>query len=181
MIAQLTSFDVYAEFTYTPRADAVNGFAPANSTWRTGTNALATDAVTPYFVAKDYGPQYLSTNASFYQVIQPFVTPVQSEGNFTLSTITIESLPANATAKEVSFAGHAAFEVLEGQLTVEMEGEELGLSTGDVVFIPGGTPYTYYSKVAYTKFLQISQGAEGLDTSLIAGGSTWSSPVWPTS
>ncbi|TVY75901.1 Quercetin 2,3-dioxygenase [Lachnellula suecica] len=179
VIASLQQFDVYAELDYTPRTDAVNGAAPANSTWHTGANALATNDSTPYFVAKDYGPKYLSTENG-YQVIQPFVTPVQSAGNFSLSTITMDKL-SNVTASEQNFAGHAAFEVLEGQLMVSMEGELLSLLQGDVVFIPGNTTYTYYSLVAYTKVLHIAQGAEGLDTTLIAGATSWDSPVWPTS
>lgn len=180
MIASLTSFDVYAEFDFVPRTDAINGTAPLNSTWHTGANALATDETTPYFVAKDYGPKYLSTKGG-YQVIQPFVTPSQSAGNFTLSTIAMDRLSSNATASVQKFPGHAAFEVIDGQLTVVMEGETLSLIQGDVVFIPGNTPYKYYSLVAYTKFLHISQGAKGLDTTLIAGASNWTSPVWPTS
>lgn len=62
-----------------------------------------------------------------------------------------------------------------------MSDETLNLLQGDVVFIPGNTTYTYYSTVAFTKTLHISQGAEGLATSLIAGGSAWNSPVWPSS
>jgi glyoxylate utilization-related uncharacterized protein len=131
-------------------------------------------------VAKDYGPKYLSTQGG-NQVIQPFVTPAQSAGNFTLSTITMDRRLSNVTVSDQSFAGHAALEILEGQLTVLMEGEVLSLLQGDVVFIPGNTTYTYYSLVAYTKVLHTGQGAEGLDTTLIAGATNWSSPVWPTS
>lgn len=182
VLETLTSYDVYAELTYSPRRDAVNGMAPANTTWHTGTNDLATDAYTPYFVAKDYGPQYLNSNSSYgYQVIQPLVTPTQSAGNFTLSTITIDRVSANSTVKTLSYPGHAAFEILEGQLTVQMEGETLNLLTGDVVFIPGNTAYKYYSTVAYTKFLHVGAGANTLDTALIASGESWVSPVWPTS
>lgn len=151
-----------------------------NSTWRTGSNTLPSDAHTPYFVAKDYGPKYLSTEGG-YQVIQPFITPTTSGGNFTLSTITMDRLSSNVTVSDQSFTGHAAFEVLEGQLTVLMGGEVLSLLQGDVVFIPGTTTYKYYSLVAYTKVLLISQGAEGLDTKLIANATSWNSPIWPTS
>ena len=56
-----------------------------------------------------------------------------------------------------SSSGHAAFEILEGQLTVSIEGEVLSLLQGDVVFIPGNTTYEYWSGVAYTKFLHVSQ------------------------
>ncbi|TVY86252.1 Quercetin 2,3-dioxygenase [Lachnellula willkommii] len=180
VISSLESFDVYAELDFSQRTDAVNGAAPANSTWRTGPNTLPSNAYTPYYVAKDYGPMYLSTEGG-YQVIQPLVTPTTSGGNFTISTITMDRLSRNVTVCDQSFTGHAAFEVLEGQLTVLMGGEVLKLLQGDVVFIPEKTTYKYYSLVAYTKVMLISQGAEGLDTKLIANATSWSSPVWPTS
>lgn len=134
----------------------------------------------PFFVAKDYGPKYLSHQTSAYQVIQPFVTPTQSAGNFTLSTITMSRVAITDVSDSI-YPGHAAFEVLDGQLGVVMGGEILSLLQGDVVFIPGHMTYKYYSEVAYTKFLHISQGAAGLDSTLIEGGETWDSPLWPTS
>lgn len=163
---------------YTARSDAVDGAAPAGSAWHTGSNALANDSSTPFFVAKDYGPQYLNNQTGSYKVIQPFVTPVQSAGNFTLSTITMARV-AVADVTESVYPGHAAFEVLDGQLKVLMGGETLSLLQGDVVFIPGNTSYKYFSDVAYTKVLHISQGADGLDSALIAGGVSWDSPIWP--
>jgi quercetin dioxygenase-like cupin family protein len=95
-----------------------------------------------------------------------------------MSTITIAKGSTNTTS---SYPGHAAFEILEGQLMVSMQGEVLSLLQGDVVFIPGNTTYGYWSEVAYTKFLHVSQGADGLDTVLIAAGESWDSPVWPNS
>ncbi|KAG4411186.1 hypothetical protein IFR04_015677 [Cadophora malorum] len=173
----LEGFDVYVQ-NYTARSDAVDGAAPAGSAWHTGSNALANDSSTPFFVAKDYGPQYLNNQTGSYKVIQPFVTPVQSAGNFTLSTITMARV-AVADVTESVYPGHAAFEVLDGQLKVLMGGETLSLLQGDVVFIPGNTSYKYFSDVAYTKVLHISQGADGLDSALIAGGVSWDSPIWP--
>ncbi|QDS72488.1 hypothetical protein FKW77_010021 [Venturia effusa] len=181
VISQLQSFDVYAQLDYSPRTDTVNGTAPSNTTWHTGPNSLASDATTPYYVAKDYGPKYLYSGAAGYAVIQPVLTGTQTGGNFTISQIAMQSTPANGTVEEQNFPGHAAFEVLEGQLKVEMEGETVGLSTGDVVFIPGGTTYKYWSDVAETKVYYISAGVEGLDAKLIKGGKSWDSPVWPTS
>ncbi|CAG8976730.1 hypothetical protein HYALB_00012528 [Hymenoscyphus albidus] len=178
--SSLQRFDVFAELAYAPRRDDVNGFAPVNSTWRTGPNALAEDATKPYFVAKDFGPKILNSKAA-YQVVQPFVTPAQSDGAFTLSTITIAKETKNSTSVAQSFDGHAAFEVLEGQLIVELEGETVSLLQGDVVFIPAYIPYKYYTRVSFTKTLYISQGAEGLDSALIAAGESWSSPIFPLS
>lgn len=180
VISALQSFDVYAQLDYNPRRDLINGTAPSNTTWHTGNNTLATDSATPYFVARDHGPKYLNSQSG-YQIIQPFVTPAQSAGNFTLSTITMDRVSKNATVQDQKFPGHAAFEVLEGQLMVFLEGELLSLLQGDVVFIPGNTTYQYYSNVAFTKVLHIGQGASGLDTSLIAAAAAWDSPVWPTS
>lgn len=97
-----------------------------------------------------------------------------------MSTITVAKLPSNITVPVSRYPGHAAFEVLEGKLTVEMVGEQLQLIEGDVVFIPGNTTFKYWSSVAFTKFLHIAGGAEGLDTDLISNGATWDSPVWPT-
>jgi quercetin dioxygenase-like cupin family protein len=180
VISALESFDVFAELSYSPRQDAVNGFAPPNSTWHNGNNALGVDDATPYFIAKDFGPKYLNSQSE-YQVIQPLVTPVQSAGNFTLSTISISKQLRNTTTQFHSYPGHAAFEVLEGQLSIMLEGEALDLLQGDVVFIPGNSSYGYFSKVAFTKVLYISQGADSLDTALISKSMSWGSPVWPTS
>ncbi|KAL2062376.1 hypothetical protein VTL71DRAFT_6642 [Oculimacula yallundae] len=178
-IKMLEGFDVYVQ-NYTPRADAVNGAAPSGSTWHNGINTPASNSTSPFFVAKDYGPQYLNNQTGSYKVIQPFVTPVQSAGNFTLSTITMARVSAG-DVPESMFPGHAAFEVLDGQLKVLIGGETISLMQGDVVFIPGNTTYKYFSDVAYTKILHISQGAVGLDSKLIAGGEAWNSPVWPIS
>ncbi|KAG4434485.1 hypothetical protein IFR05_010028 [Cadophora sp. M221] len=175
----LEGFDVCTQ-NFTPRSDAVNGAAPARSVWHTSPNILANDSTTPFFVAKDYGPQYLNNQTGSYKVIQPFVTPVQSAGNFTLSTITMARVAISAVP-ESTYPGHSAFEVLDGKLKVLMGGETLSLLQGDVVFVPGNTSYRYFSDVAYTKVLHVSQGAVGLDSELIACGERWDSPVWPIS
>jgi len=179
VIASLQSFDVYAQLEFSPRTDTINGTAPLGSVWHTGDNSLAENATTPYFVAKDYGPKYLNSAAGSYQVVQPLVTSVQSDGNFTMSTITM-SKQLNGTAPKLTAPGHAAFEVLEGQLIFNMEGETISLLDGDVVFIPGNTAFSYWSEIAYTKVLYIGAGSEGVAASLIAGGKDWESPVWPT-
>lgn len=160
--------------------DAVDGSAGTNSAgWHAVPNDLATASTTPFFIAKDQGPQYLNEQAG-YQVIQPMITSVQGGGNFTLSTIAIAKRNStNAVAPTRNFEGHAAFEVIDGMLKVEIEDEQLNLIQGDVIFIPGGTKYTYWSDVAYTKFLHVGQGDKGLDSALIANGTHWYSPVWP--
>lgn len=201
VIAALEAFDVYAQLDYIPSRDIVNGSysSTGNATgWHEGTTVdeLAADSETPYFVAKDYGVKYLSSEAGFYQVVQPLVTPTQSAGNFTTATIIMSERLSNESAMSVvgntttgatgtgsgskALTGHSAFEVLEGLLTFQMSGETIQLATGDVVFAPAGTAFSYYSEVPFTKVLYISQGADGLDTRLIANGeSGWEYPVFP--
>lgn len=200
VISALTSFDVYAQLTYAPSRELVNGSfssTGAATGWHEGQHVdeLGADETTPYFIAKDYGPKYLSTEAGFYQIVQPLVTSTQSAGNFTSATIIISQKLSNESAMAVvgnsstqataslsgskALTGHSAFEVIEGLFTFEMSGEILQMATGDVVFIPAGTPFQYYSQVPFTKVLYISQGADGLDSRLIANGeSGWEYTTW---
>jgi mannose-6-phosphate isomerase-like protein (cupin superfamily) len=167
---------VYPQFSFIPRNDTVNGKAPASAIWHNGNNTLGS-ASTPYYVAKDLGPKYLSSADGGFKVIQPLATEIQSGGGFTLSTISMERTNMSAPIKK--YPGHAAFEVLEGQLSVTLAAETVDLLQGDVIFIPGNTTFTYGSKIAFTKFLAISQGSGGLATELISKGQSWGSPMWP--
>jgi quercetin dioxygenase-like cupin family protein len=176
VISSLQIFDVYAKLDFAPRNDTVNGKAPASAVWHDGNNTLG-GTNTPYYVAKDRGPKYLNSAHGGYQVIQPLVTPTQSGGNFTLSTITMQK--TNATGAAKTYPSHAAFEVLDGMLSVTLAAQTVDLLQGDVVFIPGNTRFTYSSKAAFTKFLAVGQGNFGLATDLINGGKSWDSPVWP--
>lgn len=202
VISALESFDVYAQLGYAPSRELVNGSyssTGAATNWHEGQHVdeLGADETTPYFVAKDYGPKYLSTEAGFYQVVQPLVTSTQSAGNFTAATIIVSQKLSNESSMSVvgnttttvadatasgskSLTGHSAFEVIEGLFTFEMSGETLQMATGDVVFVPAGTAFQYYSQVPFTKVLYISQGADGLDSRLIANGeSGWEYTTWP--
>lgn len=205
VIASLQAFDVYAQLGFSPSRALVNGSYSSTGRatgWHEATTVdeLAAGSTTPYFVAKDYGAKHLSSEAGFYQIIQPLVTATQSEGNFTIATIIMSERLSNETAMAVvgntttkasgagsgsgsgskALSGHSAFEVLEGMLTFEMSGETIRLVTGDVVFVPAGTAFRYFSEVPYTKVLCISQGADGLAPRLIANGeSGWEYPVFP--
>lgn len=158
----------------------MNGTAPP-SAWHSGSNSLATNATTPFYVAKGRGPQYINSESGYWQIVSPFITPVQSAGNFTQGTITLSQQFANATlAPTHSLPVHTALEVLEGVLTVSLEGQVLQLTTGDVVFVPSGTSFSYWSTVAYTSFLYIGGGSDTLDQQLIKAGQTWEYPIFPT-
>lgn len=109
------------------------------------------------------------------------ITPLQSEGNFTQGTITLSKQFANATAAPFhTLTVHTALEVIEGVLTVVLEGEILQLTTGDVAFVPAGTPFSYWSTIAYTNVLYIGGGSDTLDQQLIKAGQAWDYPLFPS-
>jgi quercetin dioxygenase-like cupin family protein len=180
VISALEALDVYAQLDFVPRRDLVNGTAPP-SDWHYGPNAPATNATTPFFIAKGRGPQYINGASGYWQVVSPFITPTQSAGNFTQGTITLSKTFSNATAAPIhTLTTHTALEVIEGALTVSMEGQVLQLTTGDVAFVPSGTPFSYWSTIAYTNVLYIGGGSDTLDQQLIKAGQAWSYPLFPS-
>ncbi|KAJ5683620.1 hypothetical protein N7462_006785 [Penicillium macrosclerotiorum] len=179
-ISALKQYDVYAQLDFTPRRDLVNGTAPVGNTeWHTGDNALGTPGK-PYFIANGYGPKYLNSQHG-YQIVQPLVTPKQAQDtNYTLSTITLSRQTKNSPPSW-TLAGAAAFEVVEGLLSIQIgDYPEAQLTTGDVAFIPAGVSFTYYSTVAFTKVLYVSSGSNGVDRQLIEAGKTWDFVTFPT-
>ena len=179
MISALESFDVFAQLDFNPRRDLVNGSAPANATWHTGKNTVPSNSNTPFYVAKNQGPMWLNSEHG-YQIIAPFVTPTQGDGKFSEGTITIDRKSSNITTPVRHFADHLAFEVLEGALQVNLKNETVQLLQGDVVFVPGNTTFSYWSEVAFTKFLYVCAGNKGLDVELMDKAVAWEYPTWPT-
>ena len=180
ILSTLESFDVYSQLEYNPRRDLVNGSAPG-SNWHTSANTLGNDTKTPFYVAKDFGPKYLHKGA-FYQIVQPFVTAAQSgDVEFTEGTITISRPLTNSSIPSTRLADHTAFEVLEGALKLNLQGETVTLIGGDVAFIPGNTTFTYWSEVAFTKFLYVGAGKNTLDVKLAQKSVPWNYAVFPTS
>ena len=179
VISALQSFDVYAELDFEARRDLVNGTAPVDdSEWHTGDNELGAPGK-PYFISNGYGPKYLSSKYG-YQVIRPLVTPTQArDTNYTLSTISLsrQTMKSPPTWK---LAGAAAFEVLEGVLSIKVGDYPVAqLKMGDVAFIPANTSFTYFSEVAFTKVLSVNSGSLGVDSQLIKSAKKWDFVTFP--
>ncbi|PVI06700.1 RmlC-like cupin [Periconia macrospinosa] len=73
-ISKLQKLDVWAQLQFSPPIDFdANGISgDKGAVWKNGTNELAKDSTTPFFVAKGYGPKYLShstTNVSY--IVEP--------------------------------------------------------------------------------------------------------------
>lgn len=180
IITKLQSFDVYGRLDFTPPTDLINGSRPVGSIWHDAVNNIPTSAGSPYFVASNWGPKYLNNDTGAYQIVQPFVTPTTGGRNFTQGTITLSRQFPNATLTQWQLVDHVAINVLEGAVSLTITDEIVTLLGGDVAFVPGGTPFKYESKTAFTKFMYVSAGAEGLDQQLLGNAVNWSWPVYPT-
>jgi hypothetical protein len=181
----LTYLDVWAQPSFVPRRDILNGTAPSNAAWHDGPNYLGNNTDTSYWVSNGYGPKYLNkAMTGYYQIVQPLITPASS-GNysFTESTITINGPPSDiSTLPYFSFPHGSAFLVLEGTLTVVVQGyDAVTLVWGDVMYVPKNTCFTYYTSTHWCKFLYVSGGDNCLDTTLINGGDAYNSVVFPAS
>jgi len=183
VITALESFDVHAQLMYSPPMTFdVNGTTDSSAAWHNGDNELAADDSTPFFVAKDYGPKFLSGDAkSGYIVTQPFITSVQSAGNFTEGTITLSKPTSDSSPATWNLPGHTALEVVDGVVYVKVEGfaETLLLAVGDVVFVPAGTSFSFWGGAAFSKALYVGQGNDTLDSRIMKEAKSWNSPVWP--
>jgi len=123
----------------------VNGTAGSGN-WHDGANELADDGYTPFFVAKNFAQKYLNYENG-YKLLAPVQKGPQSGGNFTMGTLTLSAKASNETANTITPKQPVAFQLEEGQLSVEVDGESAQLIQGDVLFVPGDTTFSYYATV----------------------------------
>jgi len=115
-----------------------------------------------------------------YHVVHPLVTPVLSEGTFTITKISVSELLPNVTVPVNQFWNHMGLQVLDGQLSAKVGLKTVELIEGDVLFIPANTSFQYWSEVGFTRSMHFSTGTGGLGSDLISKGKNWTSPMWPT-
>ena len=151
-VDNLERFDVITKSHFQPRRDLVNGSAPAGSIWHTGQNDLAGLPAAPFFIANDYGPKYLNSERMGYHAIHPIQTPKQTQGNFTISKISLSRLLPNETVSLNRFSDTMGIEILEGQLSVTLGMETIRLLQGDALFVLANTSWSYWSEIGFTSF-----------------------------
>lgn len=180
----LKAFDVWAQPEFVPKRDFVDGRRPADEVWHDGFNGVGNKSDTSYFVANGDGPKYLNQNVTgFYQVVQPLISPAASgDFNFTESLISINGgLGANqpeAVWYEFDFGN--SFTVLEGRLSISVDGyHSAELYTGDTIYIPKQSRFSYHSNAHLTKVIYVAASHEGIDTILIRNGGYVGSPMFP--
>jgi quercetin dioxygenase-like cupin family protein len=175
----LNSWDVYPQLGFSARPGTANEFRGSGN-WYNGPNSLPGNFASPNFIAKNYGPKWLNSQHSYYQIITPFVTGKETDNKFTQGTITMSLKKADHTAPTIILPHHTAFMMEEGQLGVTIEGyDHVHLIDGDVVFIPANTSFVYYAEAEFTKFMYVSGGGGGLDAILVKGGSSFDKALYP--
>ncbi|KAK0657884.1 RmlC-like cupin domain-containing protein [Cercophora newfieldiana] len=179
----LAKWDVYPQLDFVPRRDVVNGKGGGTGNWYTGPNPLPGDAKAPIWVAKNYGPKYLSETGGRYQIVAPFVTGTHTNGTFSQGTLTISPFFSGASGanEKIKSTVATAFMVEEGQLEVAVEGydEPAVLIDGDVIFVPANTSFSYAATAEFTKFMYVTGGGQGLDKQLMDQGRSWNSAFYP--
>lgn len=178
-ISELAKWDVYPQLDFVPRRDVVNGKAgPGN--WHDGVNELPRDMSAPIWVARNYGPKWLTEAGGRYQIVTPFVTGQQTNGTFSQGTITLSPGPVAKGPVVVRSEVATAFMMEEGQLEVTVDGyDPVSLINGDVVFVPGNKSFSYVATAEFTKFMYVTGGGKGLDYELMAGARPWNSALYP--
>ncbi|KAK7027331.1 hypothetical protein VNI00_015294 [Paramarasmius palmivorus] len=144
------------------------------STWRIADQKLPENASTPYFISSNRGPKYLKRDSG--TIIAQLASGKQTSGKLSISTITLK--PGRG-GPAMSFGAHQAFQVVEGQLQVEIGREMVQLIFGDLVFIPKGVEFRYWSRVGFTKFVNWAVPGMGLADRLIEVSEPWAHAVWP--
>ena len=177
-VAVLEAYDHWPVPEFIPRRDDINGIAGSGN-WHNGSNEPASDATTPFYIAKGWGPKYLNSEEGVYKIIAPLQTETTGAGNLTMGTITMSPLQPGGRPSQALFTEHTTLIMEEVQLVLIVNGEIAKLIDGDVIFIPAGTPFTYYASAAATKFLYVNPGCDGLASQLMQNSIPWDYVTYP--
>jgi quercetin dioxygenase-like cupin family protein len=156
--------------------DWTNGTTPDGlGIWHAAEQTLPTDPSKAYFIASNRGPKFLQRRSS--TVIARLTSGQQTNNKLSVATIAVK--PDIEPRRSAKFNVHQGIQVTEGQLHLNIDGEKVDLIFGDVAFIPKGTPFSYWSTVGFTKFINWVGGVGGLADTLIEDSEPWSHAVWP--
>jgi quercetin dioxygenase-like cupin family protein len=174
VLGLMPQYNIVPEPFNTINVDWVNGTTPDGlDTWHVADQSLPDDPSQAYFVSSNRGPKYLHQRSG--QVVGQLASAKQTNNKLTVSTI---AMKPGCKQSPVAFAVDQAFQVTEGQLNLEIDGESAQLIFGDVAFIPKNTVFTYWSTVGFTKVVNWAAGP-GLADFLISDSEAWAYGVWP--
>lgn len=160
--------------TNTINTDWTNGTtADGLDTWHVADQSLPEDSSQAYFISSNRGPKYLQRDTG--KVIAQLASGQQTSNQLSVATI---AMKPGSKPVALQFNVDQAFQVTEGQLNIEIGGETVQMIFGDLVFIPKGAGFSYWSTVGFTKFIVWSAGS-GLADDLITGAEAWDHGVGP--
>jgi quercetin 2,3-dioxygenase len=91
----------------------------------------------PYFLRAGEGPRHELGDF----VATTMVGPAESRGELTM--LSVEGSAGSGDPEHVHDSEHEALFVLDGRVSVSLDGEQHVLTPGDCASIPAGTPHTY--------------------------------------
>jgi len=139
--------------------------------WYENNATLPADAKTPYYVANGEGSHWWYEELG--AAISPLATAVQSNGNFTISQVSMRK-SVNMTVPKWKSGSHQFLYGMTGAVTVQVGSDEpVQLIRGDAMFIPAYTNFTIENCGNYNKFLWCSGGWDGIDSQMVEGGTPW--------
>ena len=174
VLGLMPQYNIVPEPFNSINVDWTNGTtADGLDTWHVGNQSLPDDPSTAYFISSNRGPKYLHRSTG--QVIAQLASGQQTGDKLSVATIVMKQ---NIKQESFAFIVDQAFQVTEGQLNIEINGESAQLIFGDLVFIPKGTAFTYWSTASFTKMVTWAAG-KGLADCLIGESESWNYAVWP--
>ncbi|CAK7205299.1 hypothetical protein SEUCBS139899_008068 [Sporothrix eucalyptigena] len=150
VMAAKDRFDVHFERDYTP---------PSVGDWLDTENDLP-GSLQPYFLKSETGPRWLAGGV----LSRPFITAVQTEGKFAISSIESSSAYPSTFLdgkRYLTFndVDHCFF-VIEGTLTVQLKGEE-GVNTvtaGETLVVSAGQAFALSFASRFVKTFAFTNG-----------------------
>lgn len=132
------------------------------------------EGVEPYYLRANTGPRYLLGGV----LSRPFITTQQCAGKF---AIIESSSKYGETVLSRPFAflrAHQVYCVLDGSITVTVDGRPNSVCAGETIFIPAGMKISIQFNDRYIRFWSFSS-SDGLEALINQGGDPFEGMVIP--
>lgn len=132
--------------------------------------------VQPYYLQANSGPTYLLGGV----MSRPFITTQQNNANFAITSIeSSRKLGSNVLEKGFAFNKvHQVYTVLDGSLSISLDGKQNEVRAGDTVFIPAGTRVGVRFVDNYVRFWSFTSG-DALNTLISEAGREYEGKLVP--
>lgn len=129
-----------------------------------------------YYLKANTGPRYLLGGV----LSRPFITTKQCDGQFAVASIESSSTYGDSVlSKPFSFAKvHQVYCILDGSITVTIDGKDNIVASGETVFIPAGTKISIKFNDRYVRFWSYSSG-DALETLVSEAGGPCDNVIIP--